>query len=77
MGDKEWVCDLPKGKRICTLQGDTVSATHQSDPQLCKGVRADSVKDMHGCCPMLVLCSYFMIQLPDAYIYCFAEFIPS
>ncbi|KAL7189131.1 hypothetical protein ACSBR1_038907 [Camellia fascicularis] len=43
---KERVCDFPKGKRIFTLQGDTISATHQSDTQLCKGVGADSVKDM-------------------------------
>ncbi|CAL5360278.1 unnamed protein product [Camellia sinensis] len=46
VGDKEWVCDFPKGKRICTLQGHTISATHQSDTQLCKGVGAGSVKDM-------------------------------
>lgn len=43
VGDKEWVCDFPEGKRICTLQGDTISSTHKSNPQLCKGIGADCV----------------------------------
>ncbi|CAL5442760.1 unnamed protein product [Camellia sinensis] len=73
MGDKERVCDFPEGKRICTLQGDTISATHQSDTQLCKGVGADSVKymllDVVNSTTIL-WSNFLMLNL------CFAEFFP-
>ena len=38
MGDKEWTCDFPEGEGICPMQGDTISATHNSDTQLRQGV---------------------------------------
>lgn len=44
MGDKEWVCDFPEGKGICTLQGDTISAAYNSGSQLCQGVGTDCLK---------------------------------
>ncbi|GMQ05762.1 hypothetical protein CsSME_00050655 [Camellia sinensis var. sinensis] len=37
-----FTCNLPEHPEIDTLQGDTISATHQSDTQLCKGVGVDS-----------------------------------
>ena len=67
MGDKERACDFPKGKRVSTLQGDTVSSTHQSDTKVCEGVGANSVKDMlHP--PYACFCFRLMVQLPDAKI---------
>ena len=43
MGSKERECVFPEGQRFCTLQGDTISATHQPDSQLCQRVGADRV----------------------------------
>jgi hypothetical protein len=45
VGDKEWFCIFPEGKRLCTLQGNTFSAAHQPDTQLRKRVGADCVKE--------------------------------
>jgi len=52
VGDKEWLCIIPEGKRLCTLQGNTFSATDQPDTQLRKRVGADCVKESqtgNGC----------------------------
>ncbi|GMP33681.1 hypothetical protein CsSME_00006892 [Camellia sinensis var. sinensis] len=35
------ICYLQEHPEICTLQGDTISGTHESDTQLSKGVGAN------------------------------------
>lgn len=46
MGDQKWVCDFPEGKRICALQGDTISSAYNSNTKLCTGVGTDCLRDV-------------------------------